>query len=95
MARRSGPPSSVRTELVQKMCSQADKGDMDAQYWLGSAFLQGHGVKKDVAEGIKWLQLAADQGQPNAQFFLSACYGKGSGRNPNCNSSVSLATEIR
>jgi uncharacterized protein len=47
-------------------------GDPDAQYHLGRMYLDGQGVGKDTEQGIRWLSLAADKGQYQAQAVLSA-----------------------
>ncbi|MFL6931702.1 MAG: tetratricopeptide repeat protein, partial [Xanthobacteraceae bacterium] len=37
----------------------------------------GQGVPQDFAEGVKWFRLAADQGDPQAQYNLGLSYAKG------------------
>lgn len=45
------------------------------QYWarlrLGQCYLNGDGMPKDRAEGIKWLKKAAEQGEDLAMYKLS------------------------
>ena len=45
-------------------------GDADAQYNLGRMYLDGDGVRKDVRQGMSWLELAARKGHPQAQAVL-------------------------
>jgi TPR repeat protein len=58
----------------------AERGLADAQYNLGSMFLEGsRGVRQDDAEAAKWFGLAAEQGHTVAQFNLGVMYRKGKG----------------
>lgn len=52
----------------------ANKGDPEAEYYLGKMYLLGQGVAKDEAEAIKWFKASGDQGNPDAQFFLGSIY---------------------
>jgi TPR repeat protein len=42
----------------------------DAQYNLARMYLEGAGVKKNVRQGVNWLELAARKGHPQAQAML-------------------------
>jgi len=42
----------------------------DAQYNLARMYLEGTGVKKNVRQGVNWLELAARKGHPQAQAML-------------------------
>ncbi len=64
----------------------ADRGDANAQYWLGRLFAYGHGVKQDSEESEKWFRaafasyhLAAEQGYAPAQAMLGEMYYMGQG----------------
>ena len=46
------------------------KGHAGAQCTLGLMYDNGDGVTQDYAKAVKWYQLAADQGQVNAQSKL-------------------------
>lgn len=46
-------------------------GHAEAQFSLGLMFLVGKGVVEDHAEAMRWIRLAADQGQPEAKRFLA------------------------
>jgi hypothetical protein len=48
----------------------AQAGDADAQYNLGQAYRIGRGAKANAAESRKWFELAAKQGQVDAQAAL-------------------------
>ena len=45
-------------------------GDPDAQFHLGRLYLRGDGVRKDPKLAARWLALAADKGQYEAQATL-------------------------
>ena len=49
----------------------AEQGNADAQYSLGVMYDKGQGVKRDHVESMKWLQRAAQQGNQDAQLYLS------------------------
>ncbi len=45
----------------------ADKGNRDAEYGLGMAYLRGKGTQKSDSLGYVWLKKAADLGHVEAQ----------------------------
>ena len=45
-------------------------GDADAQYQLGRMLIEGQGGPKDFWQAARWLKLAADKGQYQAQALL-------------------------
>ncbi len=51
--------------------SAAADGSVEAQYQLGKLYLVGRGVAKDEALARKWLEEAARQNEPNAQYTLA------------------------
>ena len=50
----------------------AETGDVRAMAMLGTIYLNGLGVKKDVNAAVKWLTQAAEQNNAGAQFALNA-----------------------
>jgi exopolysaccharide production negative regulator len=52
-------------------------GDRDAQYRLGRMYLDGQGGGKDTKQGIRWLSLAANKEQYQAQAVFGALLFKG------------------
>ncbi|HSR55198.1 MAG TPA: tetratricopeptide repeat protein [Alphaproteobacteria bacterium] len=58
----------------------AESGDARAQLFMATIYNTGSGVKKDHAEGAKWLSKAAEQGNEQAQFGLGLAYARGQGR---------------
>ncbi len=57
----------------------AEKGDADAQYFLGTLYAEGKGVEQNDATAFLWFQRAANQGNAAAQYNVGASYAAGSG----------------
>lgn len=53
-------------DAVKTWREEAEEGYASAQYDLGVCFINGMGVKKDMAEAVKWWTKAAQQGHPAA-----------------------------
>lgn len=58
---------------------RAEGGDVDAQLYLGLAYMVGRGVPEDPTLAAKWLGMAADQGNPLAQHTLGMLFQWGKG----------------
>ena len=67
--KKSDPTSS--DELFQLISPLAEKGNAEAQFYLGMMYSKGYGVTQDLAKAIKWLQLCADKGNTAAQEELT------------------------
>ena len=50
-----------------------------AQYNLGHMYGSGKGVPKDVVESARWLRLAGEQGNVDAQLALGLMHSLGNG----------------
>ena len=61
-------------EAIDELRAKAAEGDPASQNSLGVAYRDGEGVAVNRQEAIKWLSLAAEQGDALAQFNLAACY---------------------
>jgi uncharacterized protein len=57
----------------------AEKGNAEAQYRLGSLYMEGKGVEHDDAAALKWFLRAAEQGYAAAQYNVGASYAEGAG----------------
>ena len=66
-------------KALAELRGRAEKGDVEAQYFLGGMYGEGEGVTKDEVEAVKWFRKAADQGLADAQFNLGAMYRTGRG----------------
>jgi len=67
------------TRAAAILLPEAERGDADAQTYLGWMYSNGRGVPQDDVEAVQWLRRAADQGQPTAQFLLGLMVDKGHG----------------
>lgn len=65
---------------VNNVRAAAARGDRDAQTALGGMYLYGFkGVERNDAEAVRWLRLAAEQGQALAQFDMGELHRTGRG----------------
>jgi len=63
-------------EAVQWLRPWAEKGQVEAQYRLGTLYENGQGVAKNLEEAKKWYRNAAAQGHVRARRRLEALEGK-------------------
>jgi len=61
------------------LTSQADSGNANAQFTLGSRYLRGEGVEQDNFAALRWFTLAAESGNANAQYNIAVMYLNGIG----------------
>lgn len=61
------------------MHSQAQQGNLDAQYALGMKYLRGEDVAVDLAAALKWLRKSVDGGHLRAEYQLGLLYRDGIG----------------
>jgi TPR repeat protein len=61
-------------EVVTESCGA---GHIAAQCDLGAMYLKGYGVEQDYRQTLKWLRMAAEQGDAFAQHSLGSVYAKG------------------
>jgi TPR repeat protein len=52
----------------------AERGDGDAQFYLGIMYFYGHGVEKNYWKAGSWYRRSAEQGNADAQNNLGAMY---------------------
>ena len=48
----------------------ADKGNVNAQYYIGKLYYKGKGIEKDYKKAFEYLKKAAEQGHVDAQYYL-------------------------
>jgi localization factor PodJL len=81
------PASSTRSTIApskpltpqQRLAALARAGNTKAQELLGLEYVDGDGVAINEAEGAKWLQRAAAQGEAVAAYRLGTLYERGHG----------------
>jgi TPR repeat protein len=52
------------------LLNEAKQGDVTAQIALADIYEEGRGVPQDLAQAVKWYRKAAEQGNPQAQYWL-------------------------
>jgi uncharacterized protein len=70
------PNNDLAESLLLKAIS---KGHGESEYALGTWFLHGKHVRKDLVRAIELLKSAALKNVPSANFDLGVCYDKGEG----------------
>ena len=58
------------TEARKWLGLSAGQGNKMAQFELGECHINGDGAPETVADGIRFLRVAADQGHSEAQYVL-------------------------
>ncbi len=53
------PGGNPALRMFGELRAAAEKGDVIAQRLVADAYLTGEGVKQDLAEGVRWVRLAA------------------------------------
>ena len=66
-------------KAVEWFRKAAERGNANAQCYLGYCFKDGVGVDKNYTEAVKWFRKAAEQGNDVAQVNLGVCYESGQG----------------
>ena len=64
---------------LDEIRAKGEVGKAAAQVQLGDAYDIGAGVKRDVAEAIKWYRKAAEQGDAEGEYSLGGKYDSGDG----------------
>lgn len=59
--------------------SVAEKGDPDAQYYIGCVYYDGIGEEQNYTEAFAWFSKSAKQGNVHAQLMLGKMYHDGQG----------------
>ena len=78
-------PSSSTTNAqysamsIAQLEQAAKAGQAPAQFFLGSRYKNGQGVKQDQKNAFTWFKKAADQGIPSAQLNVGQMYANGVG----------------
>ncbi len=71
----TGPKDLVQS--VRWYRRAAERGHSDAQFSLGFMYVLGEGVQGDSEEGLRWLRLAAAQGEGSAMRLMADLYRNG------------------
>ena len=66
----------------------ADKGNVNAQYYIGKLYYKGKGIEKDYKKAFEYLKKAAEQGHVDAQYCVGVCYAGGVGVEKDLNKAI-------
>jgi TPR repeat protein len=74
------PPPKSDPEWVRRLQKHVDKGNAEAQIMLGGKFFNGGmGLEQDLKRAVQLFEVAAAQGNAEAQDSLGVCYTQGQG----------------
>ncbi len=71
--------SFSQTADISELRQRAEKGELAAEFELGTMYGLGQGVPQDYSEAMCWFRKAADQGYASAQGAIGAMYSFGQG----------------
>ena len=64
-------------EAFSVFIDAAQKGDSDAQNYVGKMYIEGKGVDENMEEGFNWSMKSANQGDKESQFNIGFMYYNG------------------
>ena len=70
----NGNENAAGLGQLKRVHQFAERGDVEAQFWLGTCYYDGTGVRQSHREAVKWFRKAAEQGYAEAQCTLGVCY---------------------
>jgi TPR repeat protein len=68
------PQSKPPVANIADLEKQANSGDADAQFYLGTLYVNGQGVSPDDAQAAVWYRKAAEQGYGPAELATAIAY---------------------
>jgi TPR repeat protein len=71
--------AEANRKLFVEIKEFAEKGNAQAQYYLGDCYNLGVGVTTNRTEAVKWWRKAAGQGYATAQYNVGSSYASGDG----------------
>jgi localization factor PodJL len=71
--------NAAQIASIEELKTLAESGDAQAQYDLGSRYVDGLSVARDAKLATQWLEKAAAQGLAPAQYRLGSLYRDGKG----------------
>ena len=63
----------------KRILSLAEQGNIWAQCHVAGLYRYGSGVQRNCVKAVKWLKLAAEQGDTGANYKLGCIYYRGEG----------------
>lgn len=65
--------------VVTEIMNAAEKGDAEAQFYLGERYYFGRGLPQDYEKAATWFLRSAEQGYSEAQWYIGKLYYRGEG----------------
>jgi localization factor PodJL len=78
-ASQEGRAALAAAEELEALEAAARQGDRDAQFRVGTRFLNGTGLDGGPEAAARWFAKAAEKGHNEAQFMLASLYERGEG----------------
>jgi localization factor PodJL len=72
-------PRSAEIPALDRLTALANSGNARAETIVGLRYLNGEGVPVNESLAVKWLERAAQRGEPVAQYRLGTLYERGKG----------------
>ncbi|RHZ89085.1 hypothetical protein Glove_19g297 [Diversispora epigaea] len=66
-------------EAFKWLLKAAEKGEYNAQYFLGNCYKRGHGINVDQVKAFEWYKKAAECGDNDGQYEVGKCFYEGRG----------------
>jgi hypothetical protein len=67
------------SQIIGRVRQLAERGDVEAQLYMGICLAEGRFTTKDEAEAVTWFRKAAEKGHGDAQHYLGLMYDWGRG----------------
>ena len=64
---------------LEELRGRADNGDVDAMVLIGFAYLKGLNAPQDLEQGLRYMKMAADEGNATAQCVYASHLSMGHG----------------
>ena len=77
------PKNKTSIQDFSRLLVAAGRGNVEAQFHIGTMYYTGDGVKQSNEDAVKWLSMAARQGHKEAESLLADITmqeGEGAGR---------------
>lgn len=73
---------------VEYFSKAADKGHLQAMYYMGYCYYWGYGTAQSYEKAFEWFYEAANRGDHYSQYMLGLCFAKGHGVEQSSNDAV-------
>src|SRR5690606_11373388 len=70
---------NINESDLKFLINNAEKGDPEAQFELGTRYYKGYSVNIDYEKSAYWTEKSAEQGVHDAQYAIGMYYSKGTG----------------